>query len=143
MIYHGTCESAQRAAPQVYFAQAQRTISESFGGWPCIKMPTRKMRAATHVPPAVHNRMPTSPTQGCHAGTPAGMDWRSSITIGVNGGIRLITVAMAPLGAVITGIMTKKGIMNGVTSTTARFCASCGLLQAAPSAAAKLLSMVT
>src|SRR5450759_29474 len=143
MIYHGTCESAQGAAPQVYFAQAQRTISESFGGWPCIKMPTRKMRAATHVPPAVHNSIPASPTQGCHAGTPTGMDWRSSISIGVNGGNRLITVAMALLGAVITGIMMKNGIMIGAASTNARFCASCGLLQAAPNAAAKLLSMVT
>src|ERR1035437_8381395 len=101
MIYHGTCGSAQRAAPQVYLAQAQRTISESLGGWPCIKMPTRKMRAATHVPPTVQSRMPTRPTQGCQAGIPTGMDWRSSMITGVNGGTRLITVDMALLGAVI------------------------------------------
>ena len=65
------------------------------------------------------------------------------MSTGVNGGNRLIAVARAPLGDVITGISRKNGIMIGATSTTARFCASCGLLQAAPSAAAKLLSMVT
>jgi hypothetical protein len=35
------------------------------------------------------------------------MHWRSNISTGVNGGTRLITVAIAPLGAVITVIIRK------------------------------------
>jgi len=54
-----------------------------------------------------------------------------------------MAVAKGPLGSAITGTMTKNGIMMGIINTMARFCASCGLLQAAPRAAAKLASMVT
>src|ERR1035441_6260625 len=51
-------------------AQAQRRMRESFGGWPCIRMATRKMRAATQVPPAVHNRTPAKPAHGFPGRTP-------------------------------------------------------------------------
>src|ERR1019366_1929199 len=102
-----------------YPAQAQRRMRESFGGWPCIRMATRKMRAATQVPPAVHNRTPARPTHGCHAGTPTGMAWRRSMSMGVNGGSRLMAVAKGPLGSAITGTMTKNGIMIGTINTMA------------------------
>ena len=71
------------------------------------------------------------------------MAWRSSMSTGVKGGMKLMTVAKAPLGLVITGMRMSSGITIGSTRTMARFCASCGLLQAAPRADAKLLSMVT
>ena len=72
-----------------------------------------------------------------------GMAWRNSMRIGVNGGISDITVASIPLGWRSTVTSMNMGMRQGMRSTMARFCASCGVLQQAPSAAAKAHSMTT
>ncbi len=71
------------------------------------------------------------------------MAWRNSIRIGVNGGTSDITVASIPLGCRSTVTSMNMGMRHGISSTMARFCASCGVLQHAPSAAAKAQSMTT
>src|ERR1039457_3192066 len=66
-----------------YPRTAQRSISRTFGALPCMRIPTRKTRAAAHAVPIVHANTPTTPTQRCQAGAPTGVACRLSISIGV------------------------------------------------------------
>ena len=82
---------------------AQRRIFDSFGGVPCIRMATRKMRPPTQTKKTVKRSTPRSPTHGCQAGTPPGVLSRRTMSRGVKGGIRDIEVAKLPIGSFATG----------------------------------------
>ena len=84
--------------PTPYPRIAHLTNSPTFGGFPCIRIPTRKIRAATHEIPTVAIATPVSPASGCHNGTPPGDACRVIIRIGVNGGTSDITSASVPFG---------------------------------------------
>src|ERR1039457_5865867 len=113
-----------------YPRTTQRSISRTLGALPCMRIPTRKIRAAAHAVPIVHANTPTTPTQGCQAGTPPGMACRISISIGVKGGNSDTAVARTPFGCFMIGIMMHSGITTGESRTIARLWASCAVLQA-------------
>ena len=78
---------------------AQRSKSDSLGGFPCIKMPILKIRPAAQTDKRVRPSIPIRPIQGCHMGIPAGELSLRSISIGVKGGNREVQVAKLLVGS--------------------------------------------
>ena len=84
----------------------------------------RKMRAADQITTIAHAITPHSPSHGCHQGIPPGRACRSSISTGVNGGMKDKIVAKPPFGYCITGFSAKIGRMMGRIRRITSCCAS-------------------
>ena len=84
-------------------------IVPNFGLLPTIIMLERKILPPAHTARMVKINIPITPIIGCHIGISTGVDWRTSISIGVKGGKREAQVAKLLMGFCIIGIIKNIG----------------------------------
>ena len=102
---------------------------------PCMIIQERKILPPIQTDSRVKISTPRSPAIGCQMGMVTCVACRTSISIGVNGGINDIVVAKLPNGFCITGIITNMGMISGSIAGNWMACASFESLQVDPIAA--------
>ena len=86
----------------------------NLGGVPCIKILALKIRPLIQMQKAVNRITPINPTTGCHIGIVTGVAMRTTISIGVNGGINDKPVEKLLNGSFNIGNITNMGIKTGI-----------------------------
>ena len=102
--------------------------------WPFIRIPTRKMRPATHAAPRTKTPSSTSEASHCHTGTEVANS-RAGITSGLKNGTRERMTPHPAFGLWITPCVAMKGRMISIVIGSITCWASCSLLIVAPAPA--------
>src|SRR5258706_15227704 len=100
------------------------SIRRREAGWPCARMPIRKIFAATHTQPSMNRVVRTMLKIISHQGGPGLLAMRSSINIGVAGGNKEIAREKVLDGDCMTGTQTNTGIITRSIAGTIMLCAS-------------------